>query len=49
MKPCCRDLGERVETQVRPDMVVSVCQVCGLRHFELTVDPGSLGLKGVSL
>lgn len=33
----------------QPDLILRVCQVCGRRHFELTVDPGQFGitLKGL--
>lgn len=33
----------------RPDLAVAVCQVCGSRHFELTVNPGKVGLRGARL
>jgi hypothetical protein len=49
MKPCCQ-VAENLEAQtVKPDLVVKVCRACGCRHFELTVDPGQLGLKGHDL
>ena len=47
MQPCCEkpeNLGEPKE--VKEDLVVRVCAVCGRRHFELTVDPLHLNLRG---
>jgi len=49
MKPCCQDPANREARQETPDLVVSVCQVCGCRHFELTVDPGKLMAEGKGL
>lgn len=55
IKDCCADLNNRGETdesdQPSPmgDLTISTCQVCGCRHFELTVDPGKLGLLGATL
>jgi hypothetical protein len=46
-KECCRDeknLGPVV--QERKDLTYRRCQVCQCRHFELTVEPGRLGLRG---
>ena len=44
-KECCKDnLGPAV--QERPDLTYRCCQVCGVRHFELTLDPGKFGLRG---
>lgn len=39
-KDCCKpDAGNLEPKQLRPDLLVNVCKVCGCRHFELTVDP----------
>jgi hypothetical protein len=46
---CCNDPEQREEKRLGDSVVVSVCKVCGCRHFELAVDPGSLGLRGASL
>ena len=35
--------------QVRPDLLVNVCKVCGCRHFELTVEPIVLATKFTSI
>ena len=48
-KECCKQPENLKPYQVRPDLAVNKCQVCGCRHFELTVDPGKLGLRGASL
>jgi hypothetical protein len=49
-KDCCKDpanLYRRENDQEeRPDLVVRRCRVCECRHFELTADPGKLGLRG---
>lgn len=57
-KPCCqnqRNLKARVHYTNRfgwlkfwksPDLVVNTCVVCGCRHFELTINPGVLGVVG---
>lgn len=45
--PCCREeanLGPVVRETA--DLLYRRCTVCGRRHFELTVDPGQLGLTG---
>ena len=48
-KECCQKV-ENLELRLyRPDLVINVCKVCGCRHFELTVDPGKLRLRGQSL
>lgn len=53
MKPCCAIIEDRVpwetDEELPPDLVVTVCSTCGCRHFELTVDPGALGLRGKGL
>lgn len=51
-KACCRDvsnLGAPVQqTPGKDDLVYRQCRACGCRHFELTVDAGHLGVKGLS-
>ncbi len=54
MKECCATPGNLElkpdHPDARPpDLSVKVCRVCGLRHFELTVDPGNLGLRGAEV
>jgi hypothetical protein len=46
-KECCK-LIENLELQQndKPDLTIQKCKVCGCRHFEVTLDPGSLGLVG---
>ena len=49
-KDCCKveeNLGPAV--QERPDLVYRHCKVCQCRHFELTLDPGKLGLQGAGI
>ena len=48
LKDCCakpENLGEPQKTD-KEDLVVRYCSVCGLRHFELSVDPLVLNLRG---
>ncbi len=46
MKPCCEDPANRSKPeQVKDDVQVTRCEVCDCRHFELTVDPGVVGIK----
>ncbi len=47
-KECCNQV-ENLELQQgdKSDLKILRCKVCGCRHFELTVDPGKLGLRGV--
>lgn len=45
---CCEDLSNRIPHDVdleRDDLVISVCGVCGRRHFELTLDAGEYNFK----
>ncbi len=48
-RDCCRQTENLVPYQERPDLLVNKCKVCGARHFELTIDPGKLGLVGAPL
>lgn len=46
VKECCQPAAGNLRvTEKRADLTVNTCQVCGSRHFRLTVDPGRLGLK----
>ena len=50
-KECCRDpqnLQPAPEFE-KPGLSVRRCKVCGCRHFELSVEPGKLGLLGGAL
>ena len=44
-KDCCK-VAENLkpEDTGRLELELSRCQVCKCRHFELTVDPGSIGV-----
>ncbi len=48
VRPCCMP-GNLVPHQVRQDLVVKQCRVCGARHFELSMEPGRAFAKGVGL
>ena len=53
MNSCCKVKENLYQLENDPDAgpseTIDRCKVCGARHFMLTVDPGSLGLKGVSI
>jgi hypothetical protein len=50
VKDCCKNPENlEVHPSDKPELEICKCRVCGLRHFELTLDPGIIGLKGVSL
>jgi hypothetical protein len=49
VKDCCKQEVNLVLTRISLDEVVNKCQVCGCRHFELTVDPGVIGIRGKDL
>jgi len=51
MKECCeKNLGEpETPNPEKPDLTVRTCQVCGARHFLLTVDPLEMGIVGSEL
>jgi len=46
VKDCCKQPENLVPHQDRPELLVNVCKVCGCRHFELTLEPGVLGVVG---
>jgi hypothetical protein len=49
-KDCCKQ-PENLEVQPndKPELVIRKCIVCGCRHFELSMEPGIVGLKGTKL
>ena len=49
MEPCCQDETNRVLTESKGDLTIMQCQVCLRRHFELTIDPGIIGLRGAAV
>jgi hypothetical protein len=46
MKPCCQDPAN-LEPRASdvPGEVVQVCRVCGCRHFGITIDTMTIGLR----
>jgi hypothetical protein len=52
-KDCCRvpeNLAPLALSDVdNPHLSAQRCAVCGCRHFELAVETGSLGLRGIAL
>lgn len=55
MAECCEqeDSPNRIlrpdHPDARPNLTVRVCAVCGLRHFELNVAPGVIGVIGAKV
>jgi hypothetical protein len=46
VKRCCRKRENRRAIQTgRHDLAHAKCKVCGSQHWELTVDPGRMGLQ----
>jgi hypothetical protein len=49
-KYCCNqeeNLGPII--QERPDLIYRRCKICNCRHFELSLDPGKIGITGNNL
>jgi hypothetical protein len=50
MEPCCTEPSNlRAEPSGADDLVLRRCQICQRRHFELTLNPGVIGLTGAAL
>jgi len=49
VRRCCKQPANVAIFQARPDLTVGICVKCGSRHFDLTVDPGVIGLRGAKL
>lgn len=51
-KDCCRKVENLYrrenDPEERVDLIIMRCKVCECRHFELTADPGRLGLRGAA-
>lgn len=45
MKSCCQIQENREPLEVRKDLLVETCKVCGCRHFRLKVEPGVIGVR----
>ena len=49
-KECCqRSENLELQSSDKADLTILKCKICGCRHFELQIDPGKFGLKGVRL
>lgn len=49
-KHCCRQPKNLLVFPTRrPDLGLSICQVCQCRHFSITVDPGHIGIRGAAI
>ena len=42
---CCQDQSNLIVETHKDDLLVKQCVVCKRHHYELTVDPGKLGIK----
>ncbi len=42
---CCNDAQNMKREQLSADMLVDICQVCGSKHYEFTVDAAIVGLQ----
>jgi hypothetical protein len=61
MEACCADPANRDKQPIPPEQRehtrrqtgatpgLTVCRACGRRHFTLTVDPVTIGLRGQSM
>lgn len=61
MEPCCADPANRETRPVPPEQreharrvsgaspALTVCRVCGRRHFTLTIDPVRVGVSGAPM
>ena len=42
---CCNDVKNmEIFPSERPDVIHKVCKICKCNHYELTVDPGEIGV-----
>ncbi len=48
-KECCRKEENLIPSQERPDLIIKICRICHCRHFEVTLDPGKLGVTGIQV
>jgi len=46
---CCRVKENCEPHQLKADLVVERCKMCGRRHFEFSMDPGKLGIFGAGM
>lgn len=47
---CCAKPSNREDVPTnKPDQTQQRCRVCGRNHYEVTLDPGKMGLKGAVL
>ena len=43
---CCKVESNLIEQESgKEDLVLLICKICNRRHFELTIDPGHIGVK----
>jgi hypothetical protein len=44
-KMCCRKPVNLERVQLQADLSVSMCRLCGCKHWEAVADPVHIGLK----
>lgn len=50
MRPCCQKRENREKpVRLTEDMSVSLCRVCGAKHWEVAADPGKMFGDGAEL
>lgn len=49
MKTCCSTEGNLEVSEETHQTVIRKCKVCGARHIEVTLDPGSFGITGTGV
>ena len=45
MHPCCEKPENRETIEQKGDITVQKCKVCDRKHYELSVDPGVVGIE----
>lgn len=46
MNACCQENAtEPQAVQGKDDLTVSICKVCGCRHFSLSIEPGLFKMR----
>jgi hypothetical protein len=49
LRICCADERNLIAQPQTSDLVVKTCRECGRNHYEFSVDPGVIGLRGAKL
>lgn len=49
LRVCCADERNLIVQPQTSDLVVKTCRVCDRNHYEFSVDPGHIGMRGAAL